>query len=161
MFESTSLLVYTLFYIVVSACFVLNTTEFVSNGVTVENLFETVIDKEYNDFIMHHIKRTSYTIIVHSFLPFGWFATIMYPIPILLGCIRVVSEIKALYWSDPQFYNLLVYRLNGVFWCYCSRVKRNLYYLGTYIYYVRSIIIDAKSFQLQVLYYNGYPYQIV
>lgn len=81
MFESTSLLFYTLFYIIVSACFVLRTTEFVSNGVTVENLFETVIDKEYNNFIMHHIKRTSYTIIAHSCLPFGWFATLMYPIP--------------------------------------------------------------------------------
>lgn len=76
MFEYTSLLVYTLFYMIVSACFVLRTTEFVSNGLTVESLFDMVIDKEYNNFILHHIKRTSYTIVVHSSLPFGWCITL-------------------------------------------------------------------------------------
>lgn len=74
MFESTPILIYTLFYTIASTCFVLRTNEFVSNGLTVENLLEAIIDKEYNNFIMHHIKRTSYSIVVHSFLPLGRFS---------------------------------------------------------------------------------------
>lgn len=69
MFESTSLLVYTLFFIIVAACFVFRNTEFVSNGLTVENLFEAFIVKEYNNFILHHIQRTSFTLVVHWCLP--------------------------------------------------------------------------------------------
>lgn len=71
MFDSTSLLVYTLLYIFVSACFVLRTTEFVSNGLTVENLFESFVDKEYDHFVMHHIKRSTISVVVHSCLPLG------------------------------------------------------------------------------------------
>ncbi|XP_050533820.1 E3 ubiquitin-protein ligase TM129 [Daktulosphaira vitifoliae] len=69
MFNSTSILIYTLFYIIVSICFVFKTTEFVSNGLTVENLFENFVGKEYDNFIVHHIKRTSLTIIIHSSIP--------------------------------------------------------------------------------------------
>ncbi|VVC45853.1 Putative transmembrane protein precursor [Cinara cedri] len=69
MFESTSLIVYTLFCIVASVCFVSRTIEFVANGLTVENLLRTVIIKEYDNFVLHHIQRTSFSIIVYSSLP--------------------------------------------------------------------------------------------
>ncbi|XP_022181873.1 E3 ubiquitin-protein ligase TM129 [Myzus persicae] len=115
MFEYTSLLVYTLFFMIVSACFMLRTTEFVSNGLTVESLFDTVIDKEYNNFILHHIKRTSYSIIVHSGLPFVY----------LLGTLLVNDNEKA--FVSVYFYELIFLALLPIFYSYSvvSKWKSN------------------------------------
>lgn len=76
MSEYTSLLVYTLFFIIVAACFLLRTTEFVTSGLTIENLFDNFIEKESANFVVHHLKRTSLSIIVHSCLPLGWLVCI-------------------------------------------------------------------------------------
>jgi len=109
MFEYTSLLVYTLFYMIVSACFILRTNEFVSNGLTVESLFDTVIDKEYNNFILHHIKRTSYSIIVHSSLPFGWCITLN--LYYYIQYIIIKHNLKYVYNFSSKWVYFLVYLL--------------------------------------------------
>ncbi|XP_050437108.1 E3 ubiquitin-protein ligase TM129 [Adelges cooleyi] len=109
MFDSTSMLIYTLFYIIVSACFVFRTTEFVSNGLTVENLFETYIGKEFDAFVTHHIKRTALTVIVHSCIPFVY----------LLGTlIANDSETEFVY---RHFYELCCLALLPIICC-CSVV---------------------------------------
>lgn len=61
----------TLFYIVFSFCFVLKTTEFVSAGVTIENFFSFLIGSEVDNFVFYHIKRSSYTLLIHSSLLLG------------------------------------------------------------------------------------------
>ncbi|XP_025417297.1 E3 ubiquitin-protein ligase TM129 [Sipha flava] len=110
MFDSTPLLVYTLFYILVAACFVLRTSEFVSNGLTVENLFEMFIDKEYNNFVMHHIRRTSFTVVVHSCLPLVY----------LLG---TLLESEKSYFIHTHFYELLCLTLVPIVYS-CSLVYK-------------------------------------
>lgn len=87
-------MIYTLSYIIISVCFVLKTTEFVSNGLTIENLFRTVIPKEYDDFIMHHILRTSFSVVVYSSLPLGLFKTPLLPIFYIIKNLDILD----LYW---------------------------------------------------------------
>uniref|UniRef100_A0A023GGJ6 Putative conserved plasma membrane protein n=1 Tax=Amblyomma triste TaxID=251400 RepID=A0A023GGJ6_AMBTT len=48
-------------------------TEFVTAGLTLTHLFGRFIDKEDVKFVEHHIQRTLLTVIVHTFLPLGYF----------------------------------------------------------------------------------------
>lgn len=100
MFESTSLVIYTLFYNIASVCFVFRTVEFVSNGLTVESLFRTVIVKEYDNFVLHHIQRTSSTIIVYSSLPLGLFKIPSYYLLWIINNVPLVLFIlQFIYWE--------------------------------------------------------------
>ncbi len=64
-------LIYTIAYILISICLIAPPTEFVSAGLTVQNMFAPLLGSEDLNFIYHHIKRTSTTVVVHSFLPLG------------------------------------------------------------------------------------------
>lgn len=63
---------FTLFYFLVSLCFVFRTNEFISAGLTIEYLFDKFLGSEHENFILYHIKRTSLTLITHSLLPVGY-----------------------------------------------------------------------------------------
>ncbi|XP_014255088.1 E3 ubiquitin-protein ligase TM129 [Cimex lectularius] len=69
---ATPTALYTLFYFIVSICFVLRTREFVFAGLTVENLFDFFLKNEDIDFIGYHAKRTVITLCLHSLLPLGY-----------------------------------------------------------------------------------------
>lgn len=64
-------LVFTLAYIVVAVCFIHPPTEFVSAGLTIQNLLGSFLGSEDLNFVYHHIKRTTVTVIIHSLLPLG------------------------------------------------------------------------------------------
>lgn len=69
--DNSSVAVYTLFYLAITLCFVFKTKEFISAGLTVEHFFEKLLGNEFDNFVFYNIRRTSLTLIVHSFLPFG------------------------------------------------------------------------------------------
>lgn len=60
-----------LIYAVFCTCFIFSTNEFKAAGLTVENVFSFAIKDEKADFILHHIQRMCYTLMVHTTLPFG------------------------------------------------------------------------------------------
>ena len=62
---------FTLFYILFSACFIFPPSEFVSLGLTVESLFSNWVKNESDCFIHHHIRRTVATLLTHSCIPLG------------------------------------------------------------------------------------------
>lgn len=64
---------FTLAYIVFVFCFVFTPTEFISAGVTVQNLFSGWLGSEDLGFVQYHIKRTTVTLLVHSILPLGYY----------------------------------------------------------------------------------------
>ena len=64
-------LIFSLVYIVFAICFVLTPKEFTTAGLTVQGLFESYLGSEDFDFIRYHIKRTTITVLVHSFIPIG------------------------------------------------------------------------------------------
>ncbi|XP_054280607.1 E3 ubiquitin-protein ligase TM129-like isoform X1 [Macrosteles quadrilineatus] len=70
MYETGTL--FTLFYIICSYCFVFKTNEFLTAGLTVESLFGRIIGSETENFVFYHIKRSTYTMFIHSFIPIGY-----------------------------------------------------------------------------------------
>ena len=64
-------LVYTIAYVLVSICLIAPPTEFVSAGLTVQNVLSNFLGSEEMNFIHHHIGRTTATLLFHSILPLG------------------------------------------------------------------------------------------
>lgn len=64
-------IVFTLAYLLVSLCFVAPPREFVSAGLTVQNILSSYLGSEDMDFVGYHLKRTTATLLLHSLLPLG------------------------------------------------------------------------------------------
>ena len=63
--------VYSVAYVLLSICLIAPPTEFVSLGLTVQNVLAGYLGSEDMNFIYYHIKRTTATLIFHSLLPLG------------------------------------------------------------------------------------------
>lgn len=66
-------LIFSFFYILLCACIVYPPTEFVSLGLTLDQVFANVLGLEEMDFVRYHQKRTSLTIFAHASLPALYF----------------------------------------------------------------------------------------
>ncbi|KAJ8316912.1 hypothetical protein KUTeg_004816 [Tegillarca granosa] len=66
-------LLFTLLYIFFSLCLIAPPTEFVSAGITIQNVLSNFLGSEDMNFIYYHIKRTSATVFVHSLFPLGYY----------------------------------------------------------------------------------------
>jgi len=64
-------ILFTLAYILVSACIVCPPTEFINAGLTVQNVLAPVLGSEQMDFVHFHIRRTTSTMLIHALLPLG------------------------------------------------------------------------------------------
>ena len=67
--------VYTVVYALLCFCFIAPPTEFVSAGLTIQNVLSSLLGSEDMNFIHYHIKRTTATLIIHSLLPLGTYVT--------------------------------------------------------------------------------------
>lgn len=68
-------IVITLCYCLFTASDIYPPTELVTAGFTIPQLFEGLLGSENVNFVSYHMRRTSITMVVHSFLPIGyWFA---------------------------------------------------------------------------------------
>lgn len=63
-------IVYHLVFLLFSYCVIYPPTEFVSTGLTINQLFSHFLGSEDIEFVQYHIRRTCLTLITHSFLPF-------------------------------------------------------------------------------------------
>ncbi|KAK3727035.1 hypothetical protein QZH41_012556 [Actinostola sp. cb2023] len=85
---------FTIFYILVSACFIAPPREFVSAGLTVQNLLSSYLGSEDMDFTGYHLRRTTATVVLHSLLPLGYY--------IGLGLVSLYNEYdNGLHILDP------------------------------------------------------------
>ncbi|KAK3764172.1 hypothetical protein RRG08_044101 [Elysia crispata] len=66
-------ILYTIIYCFFAGIFVAPPSEFVSAGITIQNLLSDWLGSEDFNFIYYHIKRTSATLIVHSLIPLGYY----------------------------------------------------------------------------------------
>jgi len=64
-------ILFTLAYILVSACIVCPPTEFINAGLTVQNVLAPLLGSEQMDFVMYHVRRTTSTMLIHAMLPVG------------------------------------------------------------------------------------------
>ncbi len=69
--ESQRELVFSLGYFIVAICLIVPPREFVSLGLTVQNLFSSYLGMEDLHFVSFHLKRTAVTVLFHSLLPLG------------------------------------------------------------------------------------------
>ncbi|XP_068745791.1 E3 ubiquitin-protein ligase TM129-like [Montipora capricornis] len=65
--------VFTIAYVLVSLCFIAPPREFVSAGLTVQNILSSYLGSEDIDFVGYHLKRTTATLLLHSLLPLGYY----------------------------------------------------------------------------------------
>lgn len=90
---------FTLFYFLVSLCFVFRTSEFISAGLTIEYIFEKYLGSEHENFILYNIKKTSLTLFTHSLLPVGY----------VVGLTCLSDSGSAFDWSsDSVLWNVVV-----------------------------------------------------
>ncbi|BFZ01866.1 hypothetical protein BsWGS_04905 [Bradybaena similaris] len=71
--DSTVMILYTIVFLFFSGCFIAPPTEFVSAGITVQNLFARWLGSQDFNFINYHRSRTTLTLLVHSFIPLGYY----------------------------------------------------------------------------------------
>lgn len=65
----------TIVYFLFTACIIYPPTEFVTAGFTIPQIFDGILGSENVNFVSYHMRRTSITMVAHSFLPMGyWFA---------------------------------------------------------------------------------------
>ena len=67
--DTNLILLFTFLYIFFSALLIAPPTEFISAGLTVQNIFSNLLGSEDINFVYYHIKRTALTIFVHSLFP--------------------------------------------------------------------------------------------
>lgn len=66
-------LVFTIVYCLISFCIIAPPEEFVSAGLTIQNILDRFLGSEQINFIEYHMKRISVTIICHSSVPFIYY----------------------------------------------------------------------------------------
>ncbi|XP_005112710.1 E3 ubiquitin-protein ligase TM129 [Aplysia californica] len=71
--ENSLVVLYTMVFMFFAGCFIAPPTEFVSAGVTVQNIFSQWLGSEDFSFIYYHMKRITATLIIHSFIPLGYY----------------------------------------------------------------------------------------
>lgn len=71
--EDTLNAIFTIGYLFFVFCFVAPPTEFVSAGLTIQNVLSNYLGSEQLHFIEYHMKRTAVTLLVHSILPLGYY----------------------------------------------------------------------------------------
>lgn len=69
--KMSSLYIYSLFYFLISACIFYPPIEFVAAGLTLKDVFRDLFGCENEFFIQYHIRRSVFTLFIHSMLPLG------------------------------------------------------------------------------------------
>ena len=91
------MIVFTLAYVLVALCFVAPPREFVSAGLTVQNILSSYLGSEDMDFVGYHLKRTTSTVLLHSLLPLGevhkYFCSLLLALNLLFSGGRDVMDI--------------------------------------------------------------------
>lgn len=63
---------YTLFYILLCICIIYPPNEILSSGLTIPDLFSSILGLEYQELIIYHIRRSSLMLFIYSILPLGY-----------------------------------------------------------------------------------------
>ncbi|XP_069672804.1 E3 ubiquitin-protein ligase TM129 [Periplaneta americana] len=93
-------LLFTMFYMLTSLCFVFPPNEFVSAGFTVQCIFASWLGSENEFFIQYHMRRIIATIFSHSLLPLGYLLGLF-----LLGH----SNPQTIFWQGGAMWQLYIF----------------------------------------------------
>lgn len=99
--DQNALLLFTILYIFFSVLLIAPPTEFISAGLTIQNVFSSILGSEDINFVYYHMKRTSVTLLFHSLFPLCYY--------ILLGLFAPHLQLFALW--DISLLFLLIFIL--------------------------------------------------
>lgn len=88
----SELVLFSITYVLFCFCIIAPPTEFISAGITINHLIECINTNENLKFVEYHICRSTLTIIIHSFLPLGYFVGIY--------CFTDQPSVLQLAWSN-------------------------------------------------------------
>ncbi|XP_046571270.1 E3 ubiquitin-protein ligase TM129-like [Haliotis rubra] len=74
--ESTVYVFFTLIFLFFCLLLVAPPTEFVSAGITIQNILSNFLGSEQMNFVYYHIRRTTATLLVHSLFPLAYYITL-------------------------------------------------------------------------------------
>lgn len=63
---------YTLLYILLCICIIYPPNEIIACGLTIPDLFSSILGLEYQELIVYHIRRSSLMLFIYSILPLGY-----------------------------------------------------------------------------------------
>jgi len=69
--DTSALLLFSCLYIFFTVLVIAPPTEFISAGLTIQNILAGYLGSEDINFIYYHIQRSSATLIFHSLIPLG------------------------------------------------------------------------------------------
>lgn len=95
---------FTVFYVIFVFCFVFPPSAFVSAGITVANLFESLLGSEDLQFMQYHLRRTGTTVFVHSCLPLGYFCGLV----LVEGLQQLLSLVQNPIWLSVVIFCVLL-----------------------------------------------------
>jgi E3 ubiquitin-protein ligase TM129 len=75
------IVVATIFYFLLSFILVYPPTEIVTLGFTIQSIFSSTLGSEQMFFVEYHIKRILLQIVIHSFIPLGYFLMLGFYVP--------------------------------------------------------------------------------
>jgi len=90
-------------FVLFALCIVVPPTEFVAAGFTIENILGSFLGSENLNFVNHHIKRTTATLLVHSLLPLVYYFFLGWTCPEL----QLLSLDVAVHWQLFFFLSLV------------------------------------------------------
>ncbi|XP_011662403.1 E3 ubiquitin-protein ligase TM129-like [Strongylocentrotus purpuratus] len=145
MYQASADFVFTLVYMLLSACLVVPPSEFRSAGLTIQNLLSSWLGSEELHFVQYHIKRTTATIIFHTLIPLGYYigfglvcpeynlfqpwkvSSIWLAYLITSVLVTIIALVIAYYWSRKHWSNHPVSATLGhhdhSWWAVCSNIN--------------------------------------
>lgn len=108
--------IYSFSFLVAALCFVFPPKEVVSAGLTIQNIFSAYLGSEELDFVSYHIRRTTLTLLIHSFLPLAYYVGLLVFAPntswtsisiLILFCfvVPIIGVAIALMWLLRNYVN--------------------------------------------------------
>ncbi|XP_014482017.1 PREDICTED: E3 ubiquitin-protein ligase TM129 [Dinoponera quadriceps] len=137
----SDLFFYTLFYVLITGCILYPPIEFVAAGLTIKDIFSDFLGDENEFFIHYHIRRSVFTLFIHSMFPLDYiiglsfsdnfdFGKLLDSDKMTLGLVAVIFALVGAWYTviqicewyihdwavHPIVQNLSVYSNNNMSW---------------------------------------------
>jgi hypothetical protein len=117
------LVIFNIIYFLIAFFLVFPPDELQSIGLTIPSLFSSYLGNEHSDFVYFHIKRINLTLVVHGFIPLGYYLFIGFYLPRLnlfdfahldvfsklylsiSICVAIAASTLAYYWTTNDYSN--------------------------------------------------------
>lgn len=128
--DSSSDYVFTIFYFMMTIGLIYPPTEFVSAGLTISSIFQSLLGKQHESFTKYHLRKSCLNLFIYSALPLGY---------LILSCaLGYMTEVSMLSNKVIKSYQIIYFQIAEL--------------LSSYSIFWRSFTILSIIFPLMSLY---------